>query len=305
MSEKKCHLCSAFVSGEGYDTEDFEYLSPGAYEYNTCVKCGLLEISPHPSPEVLKLAYPSHYHAYHEHHNFLAQWFKQIHWKKKAVRYSKLVDHQDRIVDLGCAYGDLIHEFTKMGFKNVSGVEFNEKVFKKAIKRGLNVLHGSVEKLGADSESIDMIIMENFIEHVDSPLDTMRQCHNYLKPGGLIAGETPNIDSWDYKIGKRFWGGYHAPRHIYLFNIFNIQLLADKAGFEIVSIKNTIQPAHWALTVQNYLKNVFPDFTLIRGRSHFFLPLLLIFLPVNIIQTVFSKTSLIEFVFKKKPKEMY
>ncbi len=300
MNKHICHLCGARCLSTNYKVEDFEYFAPGVYEYLSCYNCGLLCISPTPSEIILNLAYPSNYHAYHEHFNLLSRLLKTHHWRKKAERYSKFITSKDKIIELGCAFGDLINEFIQIGFPNVMGLEYNKKAYKKAVSRGLNVVLGDITDLSLKNESVDMVIMENFIEHVYSPLDTMRRCYEYLKPGGFIVGETPNIDAWDYKMGGRFWGGYHAPRHIFLFNTCNLRLLAEKTGFEVVSIKNIIQPAHWSLTVQNALKHQFPTIKIIRGRSHFFLPLLFAFLPINAIQSVISKTSLVEYTFRKK-----
>ena len=78
-----------------------------------------------------------------------------------------------------------------------------------------------------------------------------------------------------------------------------IKILAEKSGFQIVKTHNLLQPAHWALSIQNVMQNTYFKSNLKNGRSFYFTPLLMLFLPVNLLQIVLSKTSLVEFVFKK------
>ena len=58
--------------------------------------------------------------------------------------------------------------------------------------------------------------------------------------------ETPEIEGWDYHLfRKRYWGGYHIPRHFYLFNRATLTRLLREEGFEIVSVRSIPSPAFW------------------------------------------------------------
>ena len=144
-----------------------------------------------------------------------------------------------------------------------------------------------------------MIVAENFIEHVFDPLETLKKCNGLLKKGGYVVGETPNAASWDKKLFGRYWGGFHSPRHIHLFDLNSLWYIAEKTGFRVVRISNLLQPAHWVLSVQNLLQDSRWSTRLKRGRSVYFSFLLLVAIPINLIQAVFSETSLVEFVFEK------
>ncbi|MEO6683110.1 MAG: methyltransferase domain-containing protein, partial [Ginsengibacter sp.] len=71
-------------------------------------------------------------------------------------------------------------------------------------------------------------------EHVESPDKVLLGINRLLKPGGILLIVTDNTDSLDFGyFKKRYWGGYHFPRHWNLFNKKSIAKLAVKTNFEI------------------------------------------------------------------------
>ncbi len=278
---------------------DFEYRSLGLHDYWCCEDCGLLNIFPVPDEAILTEAYPATYHAYHPQPTSLARYLKKGYWRKKAYSYSRFVNKESSILEVGCSYGDLLSEIRALGFKYLKGLDFNSEVVKRAKRRGLDVFQGDLEKCSFTEESFQMVIMNNFIEHVYDPLESMQRCNSLLSRGGIVIGETPNIDSWDYKLFRRHWGGYHTPRHLYLFTVNNLNILAEKSGFRVKSIRNLLQPAHWALSVQNLIQDSELKTDLNNGRCSSFTLLIILSLPINILQRWLSKTSLVEFVFEK------
>lgn len=274
-----CKLC-LFHKLKVADTNvlDFEYMTAGSYTFLQCARCGLLNITPVPDDVKLAEAYPSTYHAYHPHANALAKYMKKKYWKRKASRYAKFAHKEAYILDIGCSSRDLMIAFKEQGFKNVRGLDFNKEVIEKARSRGLEVSHGNIEMYSAHEGNFQMIVMDNFIEHVYNPIEIFKKCHDLLSPGGVVVGETPNVDSWDYRLFRRYWGGYHTPRHLNLFNVYNLSVLAEKTGFRVKRINNIMQPAHWVISIQN----LFHDILKIKnGRSFCFTPLLVFFIPIN------------------------
>lgn len=295
-----CVLCSStsFTLGNR-GVLDFEYGATGSWDYWQCTECGLQIISPTPDVAKLKEAYPKTYHAYHIHHSLLSQIMKKRFWMKKAQRYSKYLVPGKRILEVGCSFGDLLVQFKALGFGLLKGIDFNSMVVEKARKRGLDVEVGELENVSLQKGEFDMIIMENYIEHVNNPVEIFSLCNRLLQDKGYLVGETPNLKSWDYTLFEKYWGGYHSPRHLHLFNKDNISMLANREGFEVVRISDLLQPAHWALSVQNWIQNSPFRNKLKNGRSFYFPVLLILALPLNVFQLLCSQTSSIEFVLKK------
>lgn len=278
---------------------DYEYGAPGIYSYLFCTECQLLNIDPPPTSDILDLAYPDDYHAYAPPMSLLGRLLKRSYWRSKAKSYAKLVRAGARILDVGCAHGDFLEQMKKQGFTDLWGVEFKNEIASLARARGFNTITGELEKVRLPKDSFDLIVMTNFIEHVENPLLTLRHCKLLLKPGGLVVGETPSYECWDRRIFGRYWGGYHAPRHLALFNPASLKRIAINAGFPIVDISNLLQPAHWALSLQNLLVSSGRIKNLRYGRTWAYPLILMLFFVPNLIQTWFSTASSVNFHFRR------
>jgi len=104
-------------------------------------------------------------------------------------------------------------------------------------------------------DSIDLATMFHVIEHVDDPLAVARRVYGWLRPGGVFAVETPNIDSWDARLFRdRYWGGYHIPRHWNLFRPDTLHRLLERAGFEIVSTSYQTGHSFWMYSFHHTLR---------------------------------------------------
>jgi SAM-dependent methyltransferase len=137
-----------------------------------------------------------------------------------------------------------------------SGIEIDTRAVEKARDKGYKILQGDLEleNLTELKGQIDLLLMHQVLEHTRSPLTVINKVKKIIKDEGVISIETPDTDSWDRRIFyKRYWGGYHFPRHFYLFNKKTIRQLLEKTGFEIISIKSLPSPVFWIHSVHNYL----------------------------------------------------
>lgn len=93
------------------------------------------------------------------------------------------------------------------------------------------------------------------IEHVFQPVACVEKIHVALKPGGRVLFETPSTTCLDYSLfRRRYWGGYHFPRHLNLFEPGNFTRLLERRGFVIESLKHKVQPVHWIWTLHHFFK---------------------------------------------------
>jgi hypothetical protein len=92
------------------------------------------------------------------------------------------------------------------------------------------------------------------IEHVADPRGLLMRIGTLLRPGGAAVIVTDNTDSLDCKLfGKRHWGGYHFPRHWYLFNRRSLAALAGRAGLEVARMSTVMTPVNWVYSIHNLL----------------------------------------------------
>lgn len=299
-----CPLCATpSASGRRLRTRDFEHGSVDGVEFFVCAGCGLVVQDPPPSPELLLRAYPEDYHAYHEYSSTLMTLMKTRYYRRRAREYGRLVRTRSAlVVDVGCGDGNFIAELQRLHpLWDVRGLDFNPEVVARATKRGLSVSHGTLEDLPLPSAGFDLIIMNHMIEHAFEPLATLQRCADLLKPGGLVAGETPSVDCWDFERFGEYWGGLHAPRHTMLFTPATIRRAAERAGLEVVWIRHAIQPAHIALSLQHWLQSRRRGrLPLVNGRAFYYPYLLVLLLPLAIAQAVQHRSGVINFGLRRR-----
>ena len=108
MKDGLCPLCQSSQSETVCDgVRDFEYGVPGTYWWIECGGCGLIRLDPFPTPEVLKLAYPDHYHAYVKPRSVLTRWLVSMSRTKVAKSLASRLPEGGAILDVGCSTGEL------------------------------------------------------------------------------------------------------------------------------------------------------------------------------------------------------
>ena len=98
------------------------------------------------------------------------------------------------VLDVGCGAAGKSLYFAQMGAKKVTGIDVVEKykieAEKLAIEKGLQdkfeFLLADAAKLPFPENSFDTIIMNDAMEHVDSPEKVLKECLRVLKKGGKL-----------------------------------------------------------------------------------------------------------------------
>ena len=259
MQESLCCICetdNAQSIGEGYD---YEYKSsPQKFTARRCNNCDLVYLNPRPLISTFPRIYPDNYHAYNFSEKDYGLVFKIRAWleAKRVLSWCSNVPANGRILDVGCGDGFHLKLLKKYGQKGwqVEGVDFDQRAVRMAREAGLTVHQGKVQTAGLPANSYDLIFMIQTIEHLDDPPGVLEHIFTLLKPGGKLAIVTDNTDSIDFGwFKKRYWGGYHFPRHWNLFNKTSMTALATKMGFKVESITTQVSPVNWVYTIHNYL----------------------------------------------------
>lgn len=223
-----------------------------------CRRCDTVYLNPRPDSDGIRLAYPENYHAFKfdEFEFGLVYRVRQRLEARRLLRWCRGLADNAKILDIGCGDGfhiELLRKFGKPTWK-VDGVDSDPRAVAGARRRGIDIHQGSIEELELKQESCDLILMIMTIEHVNDPLEMLKVVAGLLKPGGRIVIVTDNTGSPDFRIfGNRHWGGYHFPRHLYLFNRRNLGLLCDRAGLKTLSVKSALSPVNWTYSFRNWI----------------------------------------------------
>ena len=108
------------------------------------------------------------------------------------------------ILEIGSGVGELGLMMTEQGF-NYVGVEPDQMRAESCQEAGLDVRAISLEDLPSDV-SVDLIVIDNVLEHVLDPVGLLRLAKKYLRPDGAIIVVVPNrndvrriVPSWRKK----------------------------------------------------------------------------------------------------------
>ena len=160
-----------------------------------------------------------------------------------ACSASKWVPPDVRILDIGCGFCETLAYHQARGC-DVYGVEVDENVKTVAEKYQFDVRIGPFDPDCYTPESFDYVTMQQVIEHVDDPLETLQDVAKILRPGGHAVLTTPNAHGWGTRAFGRKWINWHAPYHRHFFSNSSMKIAAQSAGLDIESVQ-TITSSEW------------------------------------------------------------
>lgn len=162
-----------------------------------------------------------------------------------------------RILDIGCGGGLLAEPMARLG-ADVVGADAaagNIPVAQiHAEQSGLKIdyRHTTAEDMAAAGEVFDVVLNMEVVEHVASPPDYLKACHDLLRPGGLHICSTLNRNAKSYVMaiigaehimrwlpkGTHEWSKFITPDELFA-------LMSD-AGLEPVDRKGFVfNPIAW------------------------------------------------------------
>ena len=119
------------------------------------------------------------------------------------------------------------------------------------------------------SNTYDVVCSFHVMEHVESPIDFLRDIHGVLVPGGMAFVEVPNrhdalLSVWDVNAYRDF---YYRDAHLHYFSATSAQLAAEAAGFDADDCSVKYLQDYNLLNHLNWINNGVPQATCEPGMS--------------------------------------
>ncbi len=174
---------------------------------------------------------------------------------QEQVRLISRREHGSYLLDIGCGEGFFLFNASRAGY-DAKGVELSRDAADYArTEFNLDVQAKPFEELRFPENCFDVITMWQVLEHVPYPRAILEEAHRILKPRGLLALSTPNIDGLPARIlGRRWWN--IRMLHINQFSTKTLGALLDNTGFRhtaAVSYKESISLLMLLVPVLKYL----------------------------------------------------
>ncbi len=201
------------------------------YNVIQCNDCTLTKLESNP---VTNGYYESEEYRNEYNDDVTADCYIEVHDEEQTNRISKIGIEKFRnktVLDFGCGGGAFL-DLIKGVAKKTYGIEPFKGFHKSLMERGHCIYNSSNEALKHIKEDVDIIVSYGVIEHIDNPLNYLKDAHSLLRKEGDFYIETDNIDDILLKLKfPEFEKFYYRTAHYWYFSSKTLNELILKAGF--------------------------------------------------------------------------
>lgn len=153
-----------------------------------------------------------------------------------------------RVLDIGCGYGDQLWYFKQKGH-DVAGIEPSvHRAMMAGAMLNTSVINSAIEGVAleqafVDKRRFDLIYLNQVLEHLDKPLNVIREIRKLLAPGGKLLLGVPDL------FGEAMSFFAFSITHTHSFSAAALRNLMRLAGFRATA----------DLSFPGYLYLVFDD----------------------------------------------
>ena len=154
----------------------------------------------------------------------------------RVVRQVPYLDRPgEAVLDVGCGDGHLCGDLKRGGWTTVMGIDVSVARIESARRRYPDVaFYESIDAAPIAPGSVELIIMDNVIEHLLEPASTARRVRAWLQEGGRLVVITPSMVSGHFRLLGRRWTPELSPdQHIFLFTPPALARLLTAVGLTV------------------------------------------------------------------------
>jgi 2-polyprenyl-3-methyl-5-hydroxy-6-metoxy-1,4-benzoquinol methylase len=141
-------------------------------------------------------------------------------------------------VDVGCGDGRLCAELKAAGWPTVLGLDASRTRIESARRSypGVQFQAQLIAEAGLVPDSVDLMILDNVLEHLPNPKAALLRLSGFLHPNGTAVIITPNMRSGHFRLLGRRWTPELAPHvHVFLFTPASLARLVSDVGLELTA----------------------------------------------------------------------
>ncbi len=248
----RCPVCEerrvAFVR----DVFDDRYGHPGEFQLVRCTACGHEMTAPRLAESDLGSLYGTYYPRKALSAEEVDRQARGVAgWRARWARWWLGTDNQgqyqaklaERVLDVGCGAGSSLLEAQALGAQ-AWGIEADPNVQRIAQGLGLRIHAGSLHDQPFAGQLFDLIVLNQVIEHIPEPDETLKLLRSRLASGGRVVLVFPNTRSLWCRLSGPRWINWHVPYHLHHFHLATFQQMAQRCGYNVMRSR-TITPNLW------------------------------------------------------------
>jgi len=232
-----CPLCGADDADPIYERDHQTGSSLGRLHKIDvlCRSCGFMYTSPRPSAADMGRYYREAigasgtvFHGLEPGSRLAGLIRERVRFMESTIR-AELGARSGRMLDLGCASGDLIAALALPGWRK-QGLDPSPSAVELAARRGLDVVQGEIETSELEGEAFDAVSCISALEHVWDMTLVLGRIAEALRPGGLAFIEVPDSTRPLAQIAE-----FYSFEHLSHFTRSTLLRALDRAGLEPVA----------------------------------------------------------------------
>src|SRR4051794_38215676 len=197
-----------------------------------CRSCALVYMNPRPHHQKVQDAYGQV-----EDVRYLEEEEGRVATFSESLQHVQRFMPKGRLLDVGCHIGTFLDLAEQGGF-DVSGVEPSRWAAQIARERISGPVHnGAVEDAPVPANSYDAVTIWDVIEHLPDPASDLRAIRQALRPGGILAISTMDVDALFPRLAGRRWPWY-MQMHLVYFSRRTLGEMLRREGFEIADVRS-------------------------------------------------------------------
>lgn len=177
--------------------------------------------------------------------SFWVKIFENLNNRRTWNRISPFVKQGCKLLEIGVGSGSFLAYARKRAL-NVMGCDLSKAICQDVQKRlNIPMFNGFVANLPKKPQ-YDVAVMNHVLEHVDNPLNFLKDVCSRLNNNGLLHVVVPNVASWDAVLPG--WVSYE-PYHLTYFTPETLRQVLEKAGFKVIQVTTHESFSGWFLAV--------------------------------------------------------
>lgn len=144
----------------------------------------------------------------------------------------------NKILDIGCGTGFFLETAKEKGWE-VYGTEYTTNAMEICKAKGINMQQGRLKAEWYAPEMFDIVTSFEVLEHINNPVEEVKNINTILRKRGLFYLTTPNFNAAERLILKDKYNVIEYPEHLCYYTPKTLNYLLSHNGFRKVQIMTT------------------------------------------------------------------
>jgi len=158
-------------------------------------------------------------------------------WPTKNHLIASLSRPSDAVLDIGCGSGSVLRYLKNLGYSELQGLEISRYAIERLRSEGIKMHFGKLPAIPLPSNSFDIVIASQVLEHIIRRGRFMKEIRRVLKPRGRAFIFVPD----------NCLGPIDEPEHVQKYNAHSLRAFLER--YFAVSQLHAMQDANHPISV--------------------------------------------------------